>query len=133
MKIITFLAFSFFIQSCVASEICDNPETQYQMNICSGNKLSDLENKLKTKVSSTSKQLKKIKGDKLFIESNNAWFKFRDLHCESLAHIYESGSIHSLIESECKTILTKERINNISRDYKDTLDTISEDGTSANN
>ena len=132
MKTIIFLAFSFFMQQCVANENCNNPKTQYEMNICSGNKLNNLESKLKIKINHINKQLKKIKGEEIFVKSNNAWFKYRDLHCESLAKIYESGSIHSLMESECKIILTKEKINNISRDYKDTLDMISKDSAGAN-
>lgn len=132
MKAIIFLACSLFMQSCVAGENCSNPETQYEMNICSGNKLRNIESELENKTKSISKNLKKIEGEKLFLKSNDAWFKFRDLHCESIAHIYETGSIHSLIESECKIILTKERIENINRDYKDTLDTILEGSSSAN-
>jgi len=132
MKIIVFLVFSFFIQSCVAGENCNTPESQHEMNICSENKLSSSESELKIKVNSISNRLKKIGGEKLFLKSNDAWFKFRDLHCESMAHIYVSGSIHRLIESECKTLLTKERIVNISRDYKDTLDTIINSSFSAN-
>ncbi len=132
MKIVIFLAFSLFMQSCIAGEDCDNPETQYEMNICSGNELTNMENKLETKVNSISRNLKEIKGEKLFIKSNEAWFKFRDLHCESVAQIYETGSIHSLIESECKIMLTKERINNIDNDYKDTLNTILNGSPSAN-
>ncbi len=132
MKTITFLVFTFFIQSCVASEDCNNPKTQYSMNICSGIKLSNLERNLKTSINTISKYLKKIEGEKLFHKSNIAWLKFRNLHCESISHIYETGSIHSLIESECKILLTKKRINNLESDYKDTIDTILKENTSAN-
>lgn len=131
MKILTFLALSFFVQSCGASEDCNNPETQYSMNICSGIKLSKLESKLKNKVEAIGKHLKKIEGELLLLKSNVAWFNFRNLHCESVSHIYESGSIHSFIVSECKIVLTKERIRKLESDYKDTIDTIMKDSSSA--
>lgn len=124
MKILTFLTLSLIVQACVASENCNNPETQYSMNICSGVNLSKIENELKIKENALSKKLKDIGGEKLFRISNSAWFKFRNSHCESVSHIYENGSIHSLIVSECKIMLTKERIKNLESNYKDTIDTI---------
>ena len=132
MKTITFLVFTLFIQSCIAGENCNNPETQYEINLCSGNKLKNLEKELEIKINSISEHLKKIEGENKFFKSNKAWFKFRNLHCESVSHIYETGSIHSLVESECKIMLTKERLNNIGIDYKDTLNTILKGSPSAN-
>lgn len=132
MKTGVFLLLLAFTQLCIANVNCGNPKTQYDMNICSGIKLSNIETELKNKVKNISGHLKQIDGSKIFIESNEAWIKFRNLHCESISKIYESGSIHSLIESECKIMLTKERIDSLDNDYKDTIDTILKGSSSAN-
>jgi len=124
MRIIAFLIFSLFIQVCFAGENCNNPETQYEMNICSGTKLTSVENKLKQKEMYIQNYLKKINGEKIFLKSNEAWLNYRDLHCESTSKIYESGSIHNLIVSECKIILTKDRLDSLNKDYQDTINTI---------
>ena len=57
MKKIAFLILTVSAQSCSAIENCDNPETQQEMNYCSGTKLINLEKKLEKKVNSISKIL----------------------------------------------------------------------------
>jgi len=121
-----------FVQSCKADDNCRNPETQSAMNICSGIKLDKIEKELEAKVNGINKHLKIIDGSTVFNKANEAWIIFRNLHCESISKIYESGSIHSLIESECKIMMTKERIYSLDSDYKDTIDTILNGDSGAN-
>jgi len=132
MKIITFFTLCLIMQACGASEECNSPKTQYSMNICSGIKLTNLENELKIKENTLSKKLKIIGGKKLFRISNMAWLEFRNSHCASISQVYNNGSIHSLVESECNIMLTKERINNLENSYKDTINTIEKGIPSAN-
>ncbi len=132
MKVIPYVLFLLITQSCIASNNCSDPETQYDMNICSGIKLSAIEGELESKVKNISDHLEKIDSSKLFVSSNEAWIKFRNLHCESVSKIYESGSIHTFIESECKIMLTQERISNLENDYKDIITTILESIPNAN-
>jgi uncharacterized protein YecT (DUF1311 family) len=47
--------------------------------------------------------------DKLMLEAQRAWIKYRDAHCEAAAYDSKGGSIWPLLVSSCRAELTRRR------------------------
>jgi uncharacterized protein YecT (DUF1311 family) len=47
--------------------------------------------------------------DKLFLDAQRAWIKYRDAHCEAAAYSSKGGSIWPLLVSGCMAELTRQR------------------------
>ncbi|KEQ17551.1 lysozyme inhibitor LprI family protein [Endozoicomonas numazuensis] len=124
MKIFMFILLSFLSIPIFALDDCTLASTQYEMNICLGKNLENVELKLERKISEISKVISNEKGISLLLESNNSWKEYRDKHCLSVSNIYEGGSLQRFIETECKITTTEKRIESIQNDYKDTIDII---------
>ena len=97
---------------------CANPQTQAEMNICAGEDykaadaaLNSAYQKLVATLSDEEKaQLK---------EAENAWIKYRDLHCDFVGDQYKGGSMRPMIVGHCLADVTRARTTEIKNQIKD--------------
>ncbi len=90
------------------AELCKDPQTQTDMNICASQAyqradkiLNQLFQQIKRKYRSQDfKKLQQVQFD---------WLKFRDSHCKFEASFYEGGTLQPLIHGKCMETLTLER------------------------
>ncbi len=98
---------------------CSDPQTQMDMNFCAGEAYKAADKTLNTTYQAAMKAMKDIdsylpadqKGaaDAL-LAAQRAWIPFRDKACIAEGYMVEGGSMQPMIEAECQTRLTKERI-----------------------
>lgn len=50
--------------------------------------------------------------------SENAWIKYRDLHCDAAAQLYEGGTVKPLMWASCMRDTTEDRIKEIKNAYE---------------
>lgn len=96
------------VANAAIAQNCKNPQTQLDMNVCSGRDferedklLNKVYGELRSKLDATEKE--KLKNVQV------AWLKYRDLACEYEGAQYEGGSMQPLIFSSCKAMLTADR------------------------
>lgn len=105
--LVSFLALAFTANTAWALD-CRNPQTQTDMNQCSG---SDLERETK-KINKTYNdyRAKLTPEQKLeFKEVQLAWIKFKDLSCKFEASGMDGGSAYAMVLSGCLTAKTIQR------------------------
>ena len=97
---------------------CSDPQTQIEMNICSGMELEAADVELnaiwplarKTNDAYAEYLPEERKSDvKSLLKAQRAWITFRDAHCTSVALPNTGGSIYALIYNNCREDLTRQR------------------------
>jgi len=121
MKYTIFLLAFISINACATSTNCHEKARQAEMTNCAIEKLNLRENKLNKKIAKISSILEI---DNKFILANKNWLSYRDAHCDSVSNIYNGGSIHKFVLSECKAKETQIRLKSLENDYKDTINII---------
>lgn len=97
---------------------CANPQTQAEMNICAGEDykaadaaLNQAYQKLVAMLNDEEKaQLK---------DAENAWIKYRDLHCDFVGDQYKGGTMRPMIVGLCLADVTRNRTTEIKNQIKD--------------
>ncbi len=99
----------------LASENCDNPQTQTDMNICSSIAYTEADKELNVTYQKALGILKDIAPSKVenFKKIQRAWVEFRDLNCKFARDGYEGGTIAPLIFATCMKELTEQRTKQI--------------------
>jgi uncharacterized protein YecT (DUF1311 family) len=100
---------------------CDNQQSQFEMNVCSGRDYDAADEKLNTTwktVFAAMKQWDKevwqdgtsapSRADAL-LKSQRAWIDYRDGHCEAEAEGFHGGTILPLVRNTCLTDMTQKR------------------------
>ncbi|WP_018688283.1 lysozyme inhibitor LprI family protein [Ahrensia kielensis] len=100
---------------------CDNAETQFDMNHCSGLEFKEADNALNEAWSTVRAAVKSIdESNKEFapdepsaadnlLKAQRAWIDYRDGQCAAEAAQYAGGSIQPLIRNTCLAGMTKKR------------------------
>ena len=97
---------------------CSDPQTQIEMNICSGMELEAADVELnaiwplarKTNDAFAEYLPEERKSDvKSLLKAQRAWIKFRDAHCASVALPNAGGTIYPLIYNSCRADVTRQR------------------------
>lgn len=127
MKILLLITF-LVLSSCTFAN-CQNINSQPETIECNQAKNSLLEQKLK-KLISEHEIFFAEKNETLLLESfkqaNLAWESYRKLHCESISYIYTSGSLYTYSYTLCDNDLIKQRINQMTTSYQDTVSILKE-------
>ena len=105
-KIIT-IALSLFITSCCFAQ------TQMQMNQQANSDYLKADGEMAKVYKKVQKALTTQKEQKLLLDAQRAWIKFKEAHCKSAAQAYVGGSIQPLIYSSCLQQLTEERTKHL--------------------
>jgi uncharacterized protein YecT (DUF1311 family) len=87
---------------------CRDPQTQYEMNVCSHRayKAADAElNKVYNRLASKLDEAARAKLKAVEV----SWLKYRDDNCDYESALYEGGSIQPAIYSSCMERMTKAR------------------------
>ena len=80
--------------------------TQYDLNVCSGSELSEVEAQLPRLLASA----RKVLNPTLVRDDQRRWLAYREAHCRALASYFDGGSIVPLIINGCERDLTIDRI-----------------------
>ncbi len=133
-----------FVSACALSAQKKTPsanpctvsqQTQYEMDVCTGNKFKNADahlnrvyHKAVQYMTDELTQAQKegneqwIKSTQLEMDSfrqiERAWLSYRDLQCKAAGQLYEGGSMRPMIESMCLTDLTEHRITDIKNIYE---------------
>ncbi|MEM5501145.1 lysozyme inhibitor LprI family protein [Ahrensia kielensis] len=104
---------------------CDNAETQFDMNHCSGLEFKEADNALNEAWSSARAAMKSIdKNNQEFepdepsaadnlLKAQRAWIDYRNGQCAAEAAQYAGGSIQPLIRNTCLAGMTKKRTDEL--------------------
>ncbi len=100
---------------------CADPQSQFEMNVCSGRDYDAADEKLNTAWKTVFASLKQwdkevwqdgssapSRADAL-LKSQRAWIDYRDGHCEAEAEGFHGGSILPLVRNTCLTEITERR------------------------
>ena len=90
--------------ACYASDF-----SQQAMNRCAGEALERADKALNAEWAKVMAGDGKGEDDKLMLEAQRAWIKYRDAHCEAAAYDSKGGSIWPLLVSGCMAELTRRR------------------------
>lgn len=98
-----------------AGDVCADPQTQTDMNICAGKAFQEADLALNEIYQKALKLLQESGPEKVedFKQIQRAWVEFRDLNCAYAADVYEGGSMAPLVRSMCMEKLTQQRIEQI--------------------
>jgi uncharacterized protein YecT (DUF1311 family) len=91
------------------ADICSDPKTQRDINLCAKKEYKETENKLNILYSNLLENFHK-KEKKNFNFARDIWIQYRDAQCEAEAYKHKGGSILPFIEYKCLTTLTEHRI-----------------------
>lgn len=104
------------IQDAAAAACFDREMSQIGMNRCAAEEYARADKKLNAQ---WTKALEWAKGDKLsnrlLLESQRSWNKYRDAQCAIVADENRGGSIVPLIELKCMTGMTTDRTKALSQ------------------
>ena len=120
MKYLPLLSLLIILPACASPTACGDRGSQRQMTRCAEQNLAGLEAELQTKHA----KLSKIIGSDHLDRAISAWTNYRDAHCASTSNLYSGGSLHGYVLAECKSKLTRIRIDSLDDDYRDTVDII---------
>lgn len=105
------LSMSFNLPTAIAQEPnCQNPQTQMELNQCSSLKAKAADRELNQVYQQVQKTHRSAQLDKLLVESEAAWIKYRDASCKFEADHFKGGSAMPLVYNTCLERLTKQRI-----------------------
>jgi uncharacterized protein YecT (DUF1311 family) len=88
---------------------CQNPTVQAEMNRCASLDAEAADRKLNQIYKQLRSKYKGTKKEKLLIDAQLAWIKFRDTNCAFALSKYEGGSIASMMGSNCLKRTTEQR------------------------
>ena len=94
-----------------ATDLCKDPQTQYEMNVCSRLDYEKADAEMKKVFQQLLLELKGYKKNPRtkFEEAEAVWLKYRQGNCDSEAALYEGGSIRPTIYYSCLAAITRER------------------------
>jgi len=101
---------------------CKSPQTQLAINICAGRDFEAADATLNTEYAKARNYMKSIDGNlpaqekgaaKALLEAQRAWITYRDLACTAEGFVVKGGSMEPMVISECKTRLTRHRIDDL--------------------
>jgi uncharacterized protein YecT (DUF1311 family) len=97
---------------------CSNQQSQAEMNICAGKEYKAADADLNQTYQKLSAMLEAEEKAQLK-DVENAWLKYRDLHCEFVADQYKGGSIRPMIHGLCLADVTRNRTAELKGQIKD--------------
>lgn len=104
---------------CQAAVNCNKPVTQLDMNFCSAwdaevsdRQLNQVYKQLRQQNRQFNNQHSK-KRDKYLVDSQLAWLKYRDTHCQWIASRFDGGSAQPMLYSSCLANITQQRTNEL--------------------
>ena len=117
VSLATLVGLSTMAAGAIAQELnCNNPQTQLEMNYCSGldykkadQRLNQVYRRLRPEVPTARRQY--------LVNTQLAWIKFRDTDCELARSQFEGGSIAPLIQNTCLTDATDKRSGELETYY----------------
>lgn len=101
---------------------CKSPQTQLAMNICAQRDFEAADATLNTEYAKAREYMKSIDGNlssqdkgaaKALLDAQRAWITYRDLACAADGFVVKGGSMEPMVFSECKTRLTRQRIEDL--------------------
>ncbi|MGI0494689.1 lysozyme inhibitor LprI family protein [Alkalinema pantanalense CENA528] len=104
---------------CQASVNCDKPVTQLDMNFCSAWDAEVSDRQLNRAYKQLRDQYRKQndqhfkKRDNYLVNSQLAWIKYRDTHCQWIASRFDGGSAQPMLYSSCIATVTQQRTNEL--------------------
>lgn len=102
-----------FPQILVAQQAnCKNPQTQTELNICSGLDYRRADQQLNQVYTQVRDQLSANRRPQLIL-AQRAWISFRDADCQFAQSAVAGGTMAPLITNNCLTDLTKKRISEL--------------------
>ena len=87
----------------------DADQSQQGMNMCAGEAYERADKALNVQWAKVMAGEGDKEEDKLLLEAQRAWLKYRDAHCLASAYSSLGGSIWPLLVSGCKAELTRQR------------------------
>ncbi|MEK0182070.1 lysozyme inhibitor LprI family protein [Microcoleus anatoxicus] len=87
---------------------CKNPQTQTELNICSGVDYQRADQKINQVYNQVRDQLSANRRQQLIV-AQRAWISFRDANCKFARSTVEGGTMAPLIANNCLEDLTKKR------------------------
>lgn len=87
---------------------CKNPQTQTELNICSGVDYQRADQKINQVYNQVRDQLSANRRQQLIV-AQRAWISFRDANCKFARSTVEGGTMAALIANNCLEDLTKKR------------------------
>lgn len=110
-----FLSFTMFLlTSCAHAKNCESLDNMNEINICFEKQLVELETQIAAFITEHSTVLPKPNE---LIDAQSTWEKYRDLHCNNSARIFEGGTQYESAVQQCKISLSKSRIGALRSDY----------------
>lgn len=97
---------------------CENPQTQAELNECAAHQFREAEEDLAQIYNEIASSLSAETLQSLEAEQN-AWFRFRETHCDSLTSPYQEGSIYPLMLYNCLREMTENRIRELRIQFPD--------------
>ena len=97
---------------------CADPQTQAEMNICAGEEYKTADaalNQAYQKLNAMLDDEEKVQ----LKNAENAWIKYRDLHCDFVGDQYKGGSMRPMIVGLCLADVTRNRTTEIKNQIKD--------------
>lgn len=91
---------------------CKNPQTQTELNICSGVDYQRADQKINQVYNQVRDQLSANRRQQLII-AQRAWISFRDADCKFARSAVEGGTMAPLIANTCLEDLTKKRTSEL--------------------
>ncbi|KIN71807.1 lysozyme inhibitor LprI family protein [Sulfitobacter guttiformis] len=88
---------------------CDAATTQQEMNDCTAQAYGTADDALNDAWKSAREFGEAIGQGEALLIAQRTWLAYRDAACSAHASPYEGGSLHGMIEMNCKTTLTEER------------------------
>lgn len=122
MRYRALMVFAIFLApatSLAQSGACNDPQTQYDMNVCSAQMYAKADSALNAiwpKVRATMREIDTFNDNEFeasaednLLKAQRAWIDYRDGHCITVGAQYAGGSIQPLIINSCMTDLTEKR------------------------
>ena len=89
---------------------CNDPSNQMELDICADQEFKAADTALNRAYQEIQKRLAEDADGKSRISAaQKAWIGFRDAECDFQTYLSKDGSIYPMLVSECFTILTKKR------------------------
>lgn len=100
--------------SVVSAQDCTDPRTQTDMTACATKKIEEADKAL----NATHKEMTvRLKDDadtaQLLVAAQKTWIAFRDAECIFATSQTDGGSIHPMIDAECREAITGKRIEDL--------------------
>lgn len=92
---------------------CKSPQTQAAINACAGLSAEAADKQLNQVYQQLRSNLKGSQREKLLIDAELAWIRFRDINCAFEKSSYEGGSIAPSVYYGCIEQITKQRIQKL--------------------